>query len=242
MHDAAARRSQLVHHLRATGEVTDERVLDAIGAVPRERFIDARQAHEAYSDEPLPIGSDQTISQPLVVALMTEALHVAAGDHVLEIGTGSGYQAAVLQELGAKVTTIERIPKLATRAAERLLELEYNDIDVHIGDGSKGWPEGSPYDGIIVTAGAPSVPKSLLEQLADGGRLVAPIGPAQAQELLQVSRSGSRFRTERLGPVAFVPLIGAEGWPEPHPLSIAPSPTTPQTHHPAAPQPHRPGD
>jgi protein-L-isoaspartate(D-aspartate) O-methyltransferase len=210
--------------------------------VPRERFVDARQAHEAYSDEALPIGSGQTISQPFVVTLMTEALHVVAGDHVLEIGTGSGYQAAVLQELGAMVTTIERIPKLAISAAERLLELGYNGIDVHIGDGSKGWPEGSPYDGIIVTAGAPSIPQSLLEQLADGGRLVAPIGRAQTQELLQVSRSGSRFRTERLGPVAFVPLIGAEGWPEPHPPSIAPSPTAPQTHHPTAPPPHRPTD
>ncbi|MFM7062180.1 MAG: protein-L-isoaspartate(D-aspartate) O-methyltransferase [Actinomycetes bacterium] len=203
----------LMEQLRATGQVTDPRVLDAVGAVPRSEFVPAEHRGAAYDDVALPIGHDQTISQPLVVAVMTQALELQPSDRVLEVGTGSGYQAAVLRQLVERVVTVERIPALAQEAADRLARLGLDGIEVHTGDGTLGWPDAAPYDAVVVTAGGPEVPAPLLDQLADGGRLVAPVGPRHAQELVRVRRSGDRTECEDLGPVAFVPLLGAAGWP-----------------------------
>ena len=199
--------------LRSTGLVTDPRVLDAMAAVPREEFVPVDHRGAAYDDVPLPIGHDQTISQPLVVALMTQALELQPGDRVLEVGTGSGYQAAVLRQIADHVDTVERIPALADQAAALLRELGVDRVDVHTGDGSLGWPDGAPYDAVVVTAGGPEVPAPLVEQLADGGRLVAPVGPRHSQELVRLRRDGDRTECEDLGPVAFVPLLGEAGWP-----------------------------
>lgn len=199
--------------LRASGLVTDYRVLDAIAEVPRSEFVPQAHRGAAYDDVALPIGHDQTISQPLVVALMTQALELRPTDRVLEVGTGSGYQAAVLRQLADHVDTVERIPALAEEAAALLDELGVDHVSVHTGDGTLGWPEGAPYDAVVVTAGGPAVPPPLLDQLADGGRLVAPVGPRHAQELVRVRRLGDRTVSEVLGPVAFVPLLGEAGWP-----------------------------
>jgi protein-L-isoaspartate(D-aspartate) O-methyltransferase len=203
----------LMDHLRATGLVTDVRVLDAIAAVPRAEFVPADHRGAAYDDVALPIGHDQTISQPLVVAIMTQALELRPTDRVLEVGTGSGYQAAVLRQLVEHVVTVERIPALADQAAALLAELGVDHVEVHTGDGSLGWPGAAPYDAVVVTAGGPEVPAPLLDQLADGGRLVAPVGPPHAQELVRVRRVGDRTECDDLGPVAFVPLLGEAGWP-----------------------------
>lgn len=210
------RRAQMVEHDIASRGVRDPRVLDAMRAVPREAFVpeDLRQA--AFEDHPLPIGDRQTISQPYIVALMCEAVQLRASDRALEIGTGSGYSAAVLGRLASEVETVERIARLASRAAAQLARLGVTNVHVHCGDGTLGWPDGAPYDAIVVTAGGPSVPKALLEQLAPGGRLVMPVGTGHGwQDLVRVTRSGvDDFRQESLGDVAFVPLIGAQGWPE----------------------------
>jgi protein-L-isoaspartate(D-aspartate) O-methyltransferase len=207
-------RERMVEQIAGRG-VRDHAVLAAMRRVPRERFVSDVQAEAAYADEPLPIGEGQTISQPYVVAVMTEALSPAAGDRVLEIGTGSGYAAAVLAVIVAEVYTIERIESLAERARARLAELGYASVHVRLGDGSLGWPEHAPYDGIVVTAGGPDVPRSLLNQLAIGGRLVMPVGPSpRFQRLVRLVRTGAdTFEREDLEQVAFVPLIGAEGWP-----------------------------
>lgn len=205
--------SQLVEELRATGRITDERVLDALGSVPRAEFVPAEHRSAAHDDVALPLGHDQTISQPLVVAVMTQALDLSPSDRVLEIGTGSGYQAAVLRRLAAHVVTVERIGALADEAAARLARLGVDHVEVHTADGTLGWPDGAPYDAVVVTAGGPEVPPPLRGQLADGGRLVAPVGPRHAQELVRVRRRGDRTECEDLGPVAFVPLLGAAGWP-----------------------------
>jgi protein-L-isoaspartate(D-aspartate) O-methyltransferase len=211
----AEARERMVEHQIAGRGVRDPRVLAAMRLVPRDRFVSPAQAAAAYDDEPLPIGEGQTISQPYVVGFMTEALSLVPGDRVLEIGTGSGYAAAVLALIAAEVYTIERIESLAEHARSRLADLGYANVHVRYGDGSLGWPEHAPYDGIVVTAGGPDVPPSLLEQLAIGGRLVMPVGPEQRfQRLVRVVRtSGARWDRELLQKVAFVPLIGAEGWP-----------------------------
>jgi protein-L-isoaspartate(D-aspartate) O-methyltransferase len=195
-------------------DITDERVLAAMAAVPRDAFVDARWSDQAYRDHPLPIGSGQTISQPYIVARMTQLLAVAPGDRVLEVGAGSGYGAAVLAELGCEVTTIEREPALATEARDRLARLGYGDrVTVVAGDGTLGWPDGAPWDGILVAAAAPHIPEPLRLQLGEGRRLVIPVGTRREQDLLVVTRHGSEWTERSDGACVFVPLIGAEGWP-----------------------------
>lgn len=207
-------REQMVESQIAARGVRDPAVLSTMRTVAREDFVAPELAHHAYADRPLPIGEEQTISQPYVVAAMTEALRLGPRDRVLEIGTGSGYAAAVLAVIAAEVYTIERIKSLAESARGRLAELGYTNVHVRHGDGSLGWPEHAPYDAIVVTAGGPDVPLSLLRQLAVGGRLVMPIGPSPwSQELVRVTRTDAgAYEREELEPVTFVPLIGAEGW------------------------------
>lgn len=194
--------------------VRSKKVLDAMRKVPRERFLPQGQGVWAYDDAPLPIGDGQTISQPYIVAYMTEALALEGGERVLEIGTGSGYAAAVLAEIAADVYTIERIQGLADMASAVLDDLGYHNVHVKLGDGTLGWPEEAPFDGIVVTAGGPDVPDTLQHQLNIGGRLVIPVGTSSwYQELVRVTRvSETEFETEGLIPVRFVPLIGEEGW------------------------------
>jgi protein-L-isoaspartate(D-aspartate) O-methyltransferase len=184
--------------------------------VPRERFIPASLARFAHDDGPLPIGHDQTISQPYIVAVMTRAAGLKPGARALEIGTGSGYGAAVLSRIAAEVYTVERVGALADAARDRLAKLGYGNVHVLEGDGTLGWAEHAPYDAIVVTAGGPRVPKTLLDQLAVGGRLVMPVGPAaRHQRLVRVTRTDvEEYQYEDLEEVAFVPLIGAEGWTE----------------------------
>jgi protein-L-isoaspartate(D-aspartate) O-methyltransferase len=196
--------------------LTNERTLDAFGRVPREAFLPPELAEFAYQDSPLPIGSGQTISQPYVVALMIDALGLQGHERVLEIGTGSGYSAALLSLLAGEVFTIERQETLAEEARERLEVLGYSNVRVRCGDGTLGWPEQAPFEAIVVAAGGPVVPEALLSQLADGGRLVIPVGAtAETQELVRVVRHGRSFRRETLSQVRFVPLIGEQGWSEP---------------------------
>jgi protein-L-isoaspartate(D-aspartate) O-methyltransferase len=210
----AARHAMVDAQLAARG-IHDPAVLEAMRAVPREAFVPATQAGYAYEDGPLPIGHGQTISQPYVVAVMTEAVSPRPGDRALEIGTGSGYAAAVLASIVAEVYTVERLPELAAGATRRLRALGYRNVHVRCGDGTLGWPEHAPYDIIIVTAGGPRVPPALLEQLAEAGRLVMPVGRDRwSQQLLRVRRGPGGAVEEELEAVAFVPLIGAQGWPE----------------------------
>ena len=194
--------------------VRSKPVLDAMRRVPREVFISESMRELAYNDGPLSIGEGQTISQPFVVALMVEALCLIGGETVLEIGTGSGYAAAVLAEIAAQVYSIERIDQLGQKARTTLMENGYDNVQVIQGDGTLGWPEQAPYDAIVVTAGGPEVPESLKHQLKTGGRLVIPVGrDRHNQELIRVTRvSESEFRTEDLEYVRFVPLIGEQGW------------------------------
>jgi protein-L-isoaspartate(D-aspartate) O-methyltransferase len=193
--------------------VVDTAVLDAFGTVPRERFVAPAQQSRAYEDHPLPIGSGQTISQPYVVAFMAEALELRPTDHVLEVGAGSGYAAAVFARLAHDVIAIERHPELAAAAAAVLAELGYDTVRVVAGDGSVGFADEAPYDAICVSAGAPDVPPALVEQLAPNGRLVLPVGSADAQRLVRVRRlADGRVRRDDLGSVRFVPLVGEQGW------------------------------
>lgn len=192
--------------------IADGRVLAAMGAIPRELFVPASERSSAYYDGALPIGEGQTISQPYVVAYMTELLALQGGEKVLEVGTGSGYQTAVLAMLAAEVCTIERIGNLSRRAAQLLADLKLANVRFLVGDGSLGWPEHAPYDAILVTCAAPQTPPPLLDQLADGGRLVTPVGSRGSQDLVRVVRRGAELVEERLSPVAFVPLIGQFGW------------------------------
>ena len=207
-------REQMVNYQLAARGLHDQSVLDAVNAVPREEFVPADLVEFAYSDSPLPIAASQTISQPYIVALMTAALELKPADRVLEVGTGSGYAAAVLAEIAEKVYTIERHKILADTARSRLEALGYRNIQVLHGDGTLGWPEHAPFDAIIVAAGGPQVPENLKQQLSVGGRLVIPVGSTlRTQKLLRVRRTGEHeFQEEDLGGVRFVPLIGAAGW------------------------------
>ena len=192
--------------------ITDGRVLEAMGRVPRELFVTDRDRRKAYRDMPLRIGFGQTISQPYMVAVICQAAEVREGDRVLDIGTGSGYQAAVLAELGAQVHTVERIPDLAARAGERLAGAGYESVAVHVGDGSLGLPEHGPYDAIVVAAAAPAMPESLYEELRERGRLVVPVGGHEGQRLEVIVRSPEGPAVARSVPCRFVPLVGAEGF------------------------------
>jgi protein-L-isoaspartate(D-aspartate) O-methyltransferase len=199
--------------LRARG-IRDERVLGAMASLPRERFVPEQRRAIAYADEALPIPAGQTISQPWIVARMTELLAPRVGDRVLDIGTGSGYQAAILALLGARVVSIERQPELAESARARLVELGFGDqVEVRLGDGSLGDPTGAPWDGILVAAAAPAIPIPLREQLSpNGGRLVIPVGNRGRQDLLLVIRHGDTWDERSDGPVVFVPLVGEQGF------------------------------
>jgi protein-L-isoaspartate(D-aspartate) O-methyltransferase len=209
---AAARTAMLEIQLRSRG-VRDPRVLAAMAAVPREAFVPRDLQLLAYADEALPIEHGQTISQPLMVGLMTQLLAPDTGDWVLDIGTGSGYQAAVLAAMGCRVTSVERLPALAAAARARLATLGYGGaVEVRVGDGSAGVPDGAPWTGILVAAAAPRVPDALTAQLTDGGRLVIPVGPRHEQELVLVERDGSRLRTTNHGGCVFVPLVGEGGF------------------------------
>ena len=210
---AEARAHMVAEQIERRG-IRDRRVLDAMRRVPRHLFVNPEQHALAYEDRALPIGEGQTISQPYMVAVMTERLAIAPGACVLEIGAGSGYQAAVLAELAREVITIERRADLAGAAEVRLASLGYNNVTVIVGDGSSGFPGRAPYGGIMVTAGAPLVPSSLQQQLADGARLVVPVGTASQQDLVIIERQGNSFMQSRGEGCVFVPLVGAEGWPE----------------------------
>jgi len=194
--------------------IRDPRVLAAMEHVPREMFVPPHERLRAYADQALPIGEGQTISQPFMVALMSESLNLAGNERVLEIGTGSGYQAAILAELAREVISIERIAALASEAQGRLAALGYRNVEVRVGDGTLGHPSCAPYDAILVTAGAPRVPEALQAQLvAAGGRIVIPVGPQEHQELLIVRRDGEVFTRSPTGGCVFVPLVGEQGWP-----------------------------
>jgi protein-L-isoaspartate(D-aspartate) O-methyltransferase len=192
--------------------VKDERVLRAMMDVPRHEFVPSQSLGDAYADEPLPIGGGQTISQPYIVAAMTEALELCGSEKVLEIGTGSGYQAAVLSVLSKEVYSIECRPELAWSAAERLLRLGFQNTHVHCGDGTLGLKEFAPYDAVLVAAAAPSLPEPLLEQLSEGGRIIAPIGTEEHQQLLLLTRHGNNYASEHREGCRFVPLVGRYGW------------------------------
>jgi protein-L-isoaspartate(D-aspartate) O-methyltransferase len=194
--------------------IDDEAVLKAMKKVPRDQFVPHEYRDSSYKDGPLPIGDGQTISQPYMVALMTQCLQLQGHEKVLEIGTGSGYQMAVLLSLTPSVYSIERLPSLAQYAADNLQSLGYKDLHIKVADGSCGWPEEQPFDGIIVTAGAVDIPQVLKDQLADNGRLVIPVGPRYTQDLLRVTRRGIEFITEAFTACVFVPLIGKYGWKE----------------------------
>jgi protein-L-isoaspartate(D-aspartate) O-methyltransferase len=209
----ANRRQMVATQVRARG-VRDRRVLDALVRVPRHEFIPPSMVRHAHEDRALPIAEGQTVSQPYMVAVMTELLELTGTERVLEIGTGSGYQAAVLAELAAEVFTIERHPALSTRARVTLTALGYTNIRCRVSDGTRGWPEEAPFDRILVTAAGPDVPPSLLAQLSDPGILVIPVGRAGAQDLTRVRRKDGRDETEVLFRCAFVPLVGVEGQSE----------------------------
>ena len=205
-------RERMVTNQIAKKGVKDERVLAAMRKVPRHLFVPVDARSHAYVDSPMRIGSGQTISQPFIVALMTQLLDVHPEHRVLDVGTGSGYQAAILGEMAAEVYSIERHPDLAKTARETLAGLSYENIKVVVGDGTQGCSPGAPYDRIIVAAAAPAVPQALLDQLAPGGRLVIPVGPRYSQHLEVWSRTGDQFEQSVNIPVVFVPLIGAAGW------------------------------
>ena len=204
-------RLRMVHEQLSGRDIADVRVLAAMRAVPRHHFLPGDLRHLAYHDGPLPIGRDQTISQPYIVALMTQLLELVGSETVLEVGTGSGYQTAVLAQLARRVYSLERIEQLANQAAGRLGELGVDNVEIHVGDGTQGLPDQAPFDGILVTAAAPAAPPPLTAQLAAGGRLVIPIGARDSQYLERWKRTGEAWHIERLSPVMFVPLVGRYG-------------------------------
>ncbi len=210
--DFEAARARLIEHL--SSEIRDKRVLAAMSRVPRERFVPPHSQRLAYEDRPLPIGLDQTISQPFIIALMTEALELTGSEKVLEVGTGSGYQAAILAELAQLVITTERLPALAEKARGVLDSLGYTNIVVHLAEGTLGWQGEAPYDAIMVTAGAPRVVFDLLAQLAIGGRLVIPVGSRYVQELYKITKRKKKNIVQNLGGCRFVSLIGKDAWEE----------------------------
>lgn len=203
-------RSRMLRFLKE--HIRDERVIQAMADTPRERFVPAHLKMRAYDDRALPIGEAQTISQPLIVAMMTEALQLQPSDRVLEVGTGSGYQAAVLARLAREVVTVERLPELLERARGVFARLGLENVRSCLAGDVLGWPEAAPYDAILVAAGAPHVPRSLLDQLAEGGRIVIPIGSLRSQELVRTRKTQHGVELERLGPCAFVPLVSSEAW------------------------------
>jgi len=210
--DLEAARTRLIKHL--SWEIADKRVVEAMSRVPREAFVPKEHYYAAYDDRPLSIGFGQTISQPFIVAMMIQALELKGDEKVLELGTGSGYEAAILAELARRVVTTELIAELIEPARQALQKLGYSNIEVHLAEKTLGWLEEAPYDAIIVSAGAPSIPQILLGQLAWGGRLVIPVGSRWQQELMKVTKLKEGNRTENLGACYFVPLISEDAWKE----------------------------
>jgi protein-L-isoaspartate(D-aspartate) O-methyltransferase len=206
----ASARERMLALLRR--HIRDGRVIDAMASIPRERFVPERLGSRAYDDNALPIGEGQTISQPLIVALMVEALRLSSADRVLEVGTGSGYAAAVLSRLASEVITVERIADLSARARQTLHDLHLENVRVETATNELGYKQAAPYDAILVSAGAPHVPRTLLDQLADGGRLVVPIGSRRQQELVRATATPHGIELTRIGPCAFVPLVGDDAW------------------------------
>ena len=210
--EAGQRRERMVTEQLAARGIRDKRVLAAMRKVPRERFVDESMRDRAYEDSPLPIGYGQTISQPYMVARMCELAELHGDEAVLEIGAGSGYQAAVLSQLARQIYGVELRPELGQRAQERMKTLGYSNVEIGVFDGTYGWRERAPFDAILVAAGAPEIPPLLVDQLADGGRLVIPVGPRQGQRLAIVTRRGTEFTTEWATPCSFVDLVGKYGW------------------------------
>ena len=211
-HDFALARERMVKNQLIPRGIRDERVLEAMGKIHRHLFLEEALAGEAYNDHPVPIGEKQTISQPYIVALMTEALELKGDENTLEIGTGSGYQTAILAELSSRVHTIERITSLMVNARKLLARLGYTNILFKAFDGTLGWKEYAPFDAIMVTAGAPSLPGPLMDQLADNGLMIIPVGDRYSQELIKVTRKGDSMEQDNLGGCRFVNLIGVHGW------------------------------
>jgi len=211
-HDYRLARERMVKNQLIPRGIADENVLQAMGKIQRHLFVEEALVGEAYNDHPLPIGNKQTISQPYIVALMTEALELTGKEKVLEIGTGSGYQTAILAELSDMVYTVERIEPLLEKSKTLLKSLGYTNVYFKAYDGTLGWEDFAPYDAIMVTAGAPKVPEPLLKQLADGGRMIIPIGNKYSQDLIKVTRVDDRFVENNLGGCRFVDLIGEHGW------------------------------
>jgi len=210
--DFEVARARLIDQLRA--EIKDERVLAVMSRIPREKFIPAENQHLSYEDIPLPIGYNQTISQPFIIALMTASLELKGTEKVLEVGTGSGYQAAILAGLAQRVITVERVPGLAESAKRVLDSLGYGNVEIHLAGQALGWEQDAPYDAITVTAAAPKVPKELIEQLVIGGRMVVPVGSRHLQDLKKIMRHQKGYSMESLGGCRFVALIGEGAWEE----------------------------
>ena len=210
----AREREDMVRHHLTSRDIKDARVIETFRKMPREKFIESENGIDAYRDHPLPIGLGQTISQPYMVALMTQSLRLSSKDRVLEIGTGSGYQTAILAELAAEVFTVERIEELSRRAQCIIGDLGYSNVNFKVGDGTLGWEEHAPYDRILVTAGSPEVPQTLVEQLGDGGVMIIPVGERSRQELLRVEKKRGKIKQRVICGCVFVKLIGEEGWKE----------------------------
>jgi len=213
-HDFNLSRERMVKNQLIARSIKDRGVLQAMGKIPRHLFIEDALYGEAYNDHPVPIGEKQTISQPYIVALMTEALELKGNENTLEIGTGSGYQTAILAELSSRVYTIERIKSLLGNARKLLSQLGYDNILFKVFDGTLGWEEYAPFDAIMVTAGAPRLAKPLIDQLADNGRMIIPVGDRYSQELIRITRKGKDLEQKNLGGCRFVNLIGVHGWPD----------------------------